>query len=288
MRGVARAGAEVQVKRLVGGNLLGVGDELDGLVRQVLGQVIALFGGARRLDLVIVIDQLRIPLAAVPAEEPVEPLEAAPQRPAVERPGRRLEFRRHQVVFADQVGAIAVPLKHLRQEPVLKRDAAVIARVTGRQLIDRRRGVGMMVAPGDDARPRRGAQRRGVHVVVQQAPSGQRVQVRRRDRAAVTAQLPVPNIIQHNDHYIRRSGVRPQRPGPRRAGLIRRPPNHARKRGARLVFVQRHNRAPMVGTVVACPVLDPMSWFRHRRGPRAADRRPLSPSVKPELIIRHG
>jgi hypothetical protein len=35
MRGVGRAGAEVQVERLVRGDLLGVGDELDGLVGQI-------------------------------------------------------------------------------------------------------------------------------------------------------------------------------------------------------------------------------------------------------------
>jgi hypothetical protein len=58
MRGMAGAGAEVQVERLVRGDLLGVGDELDGLVGQVLGQVVALFGGAGRLDLVVVVDQL--------------------------------------------------------------------------------------------------------------------------------------------------------------------------------------------------------------------------------------
>jgi hypothetical protein len=139
MRGVPGASTEMQVERLVWGDLLGVGDELDGLVGQVLGQVIALFGGARRLDLVVVVDQVRVPLAGVTAQEPVEPLEAASQRPAVERPGRRLEFRGHQVVLADHVGAVAALLQHLRQEPVLERDAAVIARVAGRQLIDRRR-----------------------------------------------------------------------------------------------------------------------------------------------------
>jgi hypothetical protein len=56
---VHRPGAEMQVERLVRGDLLGVGDELDGLVGQVLGQVISLLRGARRLDLVVVVDQVR-------------------------------------------------------------------------------------------------------------------------------------------------------------------------------------------------------------------------------------
>ncbi len=42
VRGVRRAGAEVQVERLVRGHLLGVGDERDRVVGEVLGQVVAL------------------------------------------------------------------------------------------------------------------------------------------------------------------------------------------------------------------------------------------------------
>ena len=90
VRRVRRAGAEVQVERLVRGDLLGVGDELDRLVGQVLGQVVALLGRPRRLDLVVVVDQVGIPLARVAAEEAVVALEAAAERPAVIRPGRGL------------------------------------------------------------------------------------------------------------------------------------------------------------------------------------------------------
>jgi hypothetical protein len=79
VRGMRGAGAKMQVERLIRGDLLGVGDELDRLVRQVLGQVIALLRGARRLDLVIVINQLREPLAGVTAQEPVEPRRLLPQ-----------------------------------------------------------------------------------------------------------------------------------------------------------------------------------------------------------------
>ena len=130
VRRVRRAGAEVQVERLVRVDLLGVGDELDRLVDQVLGQVVALLRRARRLDLVVVVDQVGIPLARVAAEEPVEALEAAPQRPAVVRPGRRLLVARRQVPLADHVGVVAVLEQHLRQHPVLERDDAVVARVT--------------------------------------------------------------------------------------------------------------------------------------------------------------
>ena len=240
MRGVRRAGAEMQVERLVRGDLLGVGDELDGLVGQILGQVIPLLRGARRLHLVVVIDQVRMPLAGVAAEEPVEPLEAAPQRPPVERPGAGLELRRQQVVLADHVRAVAVGQQHLRQEPVLERDLAVVTRVAGGELVDRRGRVRVVVAPGDDARPRRRAQRRGVHVRVQQPARGQRVQVRRRDRAAVTAELPESGVIQHDEQHVRRARRRAQRPRPGRARVVGRPADHTRECPPRLVFHYWH------------------------------------------------
>jgi hypothetical protein len=81
----------MQVERLVRGDLLRVGDELDRLVHQVLGQVIPLLRGGRRLHLVVAIHQVRVPLAGVTTEEPVEPLELAAQRPAVKWPGAGLD-----------------------------------------------------------------------------------------------------------------------------------------------------------------------------------------------------
>jgi hypothetical protein len=80
-----------------------------------------------------------------------------------------------------------------------------------------------MITPGDDARPRGRAQRRRVHIRIQQATSGQRIQVRRRDRAAITAQLPKTGVIQHDYQHVRGPGrghagldssaVRPITPG---------------------------------------------------------------------------
>ena len=90
VRRVRRAGAEVQIERLVGIDLLGVGDELDRPVGQILGQVIALLRALRRLDLMVVVDQVRIPLARIAAEEPVEALKPTAQRPAVIRARGRL------------------------------------------------------------------------------------------------------------------------------------------------------------------------------------------------------
>ena len=73
---VRSAGTEMQVKRFVGGDLFGIGDELDGLVGQVLGQVVTLFRGLWRLDLVIVVDQVGVVLVRVATQEAIVALEA--------------------------------------------------------------------------------------------------------------------------------------------------------------------------------------------------------------------
>jgi hypothetical protein len=67
---VRGARAEVQEERLVRRDLLGVGDERDRLVDEVLGQVIALLRRARRLNLMVVVDQVGGPLAGVAPRKP--------------------------------------------------------------------------------------------------------------------------------------------------------------------------------------------------------------------------
>ena len=77
---------EVQEERLVGSDLFEVCDELDGLVREIDREVIAVLGRLRRLDLVVVEDEIGIVLMRVTAEETVVAVEPAAQRPAVVRP----------------------------------------------------------------------------------------------------------------------------------------------------------------------------------------------------------
>ena len=88
--------------------------------------MVALLRRGWRLDLVVVVDEVRIPLAGVAAQESVEALETPAERPAVERADRGLELRGQQVVLADQVGAVPVGEQHLGQEPVLERDPPVV------------------------------------------------------------------------------------------------------------------------------------------------------------------
>ncbi len=108
MRGVHGAGAEVHEEGLVGRHLLGVGDEADGLVHQVFGDVVAFFRRLGRLHLVVVVDQFGVVLVGLAAQEAVEALKAAAQRPAVVGAGRRDLVGRGQVPLADGVGVVAL------------------------------------------------------------------------------------------------------------------------------------------------------------------------------------
>ena len=236
VRRVRRSEAEVQVERLAGIHLLGVGDELDRPVDEVLGEVVPLLRRPRRLDLVVVVDEVRIPLARVPAEEAVEALEAAAQRPAVEGADGRLLVARGQMPLPHHERAVAVLDEHLREQAVLERDHAVVAGIAGGQLGDRRHAVGVVVAPGDDARAARRAQRGRVHVVEAQAALRDGVEGRRLDRAAVAAELPETRVVEHDDQDVRRIVLRSRGPRPRGARLVGRASDDPREGTFRVVL----------------------------------------------------
>ncbi len=219
----------MQEERLVGVDLLGVGDELGRLVGEVWREVVALLGCRRRVDLMVVVHEIGIPLAAVATEEPVVALEAATQGPAVVRPGRGFLAGRDQVPLAHHVGVVALREQHLRQEAVLERHVAVVTRKAGGELRDARHRVAVMVATGEDARPARRAQRRRVHVVVPQAVRRERVQARRLDRATETAQLPEARVVEHDEQHVGRALRCALGHRPRRARLVRSATDHPRE-----------------------------------------------------------
>ena len=241
VRRVRGAEAQIHIERLGRVDLLDVGNELHRLLDQVLAEVVTLLRGARRLYLVVVVHQVRIPLAGVAAQEPVEALEAAAERPPVERACARLLVARRQVILPDHERAVAVLDEHLGQEAVLERDDAVVSRVAAGQLRDGGHRVAVMVAAGDDARTARRAQRSRVHVAVAQPVRGERVEAGGLDRAAVTAQLAVPGVIQHDEQHVRCALAGAHRGRPRRRGLLSGPPDHPGKRGTLLILDNCHS-----------------------------------------------
>ena len=176
------AGREVEEERLVGGDLFEVGDELDRLVGEIDREVVTLLGGLRRLDLVVVEDQVGIVLVSVAAEEAVIAVEPPPEWPSGVRSSGADLFGGCEVPFADAECGVAVRQQHLRQEPVLERDRTVAARVTRRPLGDACHPVGVVVPPVQHAGPRRRAERRRMHVRVAQPVLRQPVEVGGVDR----------------------------------------------------------------------------------------------------------
>ena len=210
--------------------------------------MVALLGGLRRFDLVVVIDQVGIPLAGVAAQEAVETFEAAGQWPAGVGPCARLLVARGQMPLAHHEGVVALLEEHLGEETVLERDDSVVAGIARRELGDGRHGVAVVVASGDDARAARRTQRRRVHVVVAEPISRERVEVRCRDRASEAAELTVPGVVQHDGQDIGGTRLRPYRGRPRRARLVGGATDDAGERGPGLVLHNSHDNLHIVQT----------------------------------------
>jgi hypothetical protein len=235
-----RARAEIHEEGLVGRDLLGIGDEGDRLICNVLGQMIALLGSLLRLDRMIVVDKLRIVLMRIAAEEAIIALEAAAQRPAFIGTGRRDLVRRGQMPFAERVGVVAMLQQHLREKAVFEGDVAVAARIARRPLGNAGHSVRMMVAPGQNAGAGRRAECRGVHVVEQQPLRGEGVDVRRLDGASIAAHLAEAGIILHDEQNIGRAGLGSQRLRPSGARDIEGPSDDAGECGSGLIFLESH------------------------------------------------
>ncbi|MNV34612.1 hypothetical protein D3C71_1260390 [compost metagenome] len=257
VRRMHRAQCEVAEERLVRRHLLGIGDEGSGPFDKVGSQVVALLRRGRRFCLVVVVHQLRVVLVGVTAQESVEALETAPQRPTVVGAGGGIGLFRRQVPFAQAVGAVAHLAQDLREHAIGERHVAIGAGKTRGAVGQAPHVVGVVVAPGQDARPRGRAQRGGVHVVVQQPIGGQRIDMRRTDRTAIAPQVAVAGVIEHDEQHVGRAGRCTHRFGPGGRGFIGGATDHPRESGAGLVFLERHGillaRAQPAGTALQHP-----------------------------------
>ncbi len=154
VRRMAGAGRVVEKERLLGRDRLRVLDELDRLVGEVLGEVVAVLGQARLVDGVVVVDEVGIPLVRLGAEEPVPALEAAAGRP-VAAGGREVHLvGRAEVPLADHVGVPAPLAQDLREHPILGRDRAARVGEADCRLGDAGHAVVRVVAAVQQARPR--------------------------------------------------------------------------------------------------------------------------------------
>ena len=126
VRRMLGAEAHVEEEGLLGRDGALGADEADGLVDDVLREVIALPVG--RLDVMVVQHQLGVPLAGLALEEAVVPVKAALQGPLVEGTGLRGLEGGCQVPLAGREGVVAGGPQHLGQGAGAAGDAPPHAR----------------------------------------------------------------------------------------------------------------------------------------------------------------
>ncbi len=176
----------------------------DGPVGEVRAEVVR--GIGRHLDLDRAVVQQGRPLVGLAAEEAVELLEAGTGRPEVERArGARLPQWR-QVPLAECGGVVAVEPQDLGEGSDALGALAGLAGERRRHVLHGAGVVGVVVAAGEQRRPRRGAQRARVEVVVAQALAGEAVERGHGDAAAERAGLPEAHVVDEDEHHVRGPG----------------------------------------------------------------------------------
>ena len=200
---VAGARRVVEEERLLRSDRFRVPDELQRLVRDVLGQVVTLLGRPRLVDQVVVVDQIGIPLIRLGAEEAVPALESTAGRPVAPGSGQVHLVGRTEVPLPDHVGVPAALAEDLRQHPVLRRDRPACIREADRRLGDAGHAVPGVVAAREETRASRRAQSRRVELRVAQPLLDDSVDVRRLDRAAVTAHRRKADVVEDDVEHVR-------------------------------------------------------------------------------------
>jgi hypothetical protein len=132
MRRVRRCRREVEEERLPGRRLLLVADHRERLVRQILGEVVAIADVRRSGNGVIVSDKRGRPLVRLGTEEAVVPLEPESQRPSGERTRRAQLAPWDEVPLADRERVVARVAKRGRQRlNAVRKPPGVAASGTG-------------------------------------------------------------------------------------------------------------------------------------------------------------
>src|SRR5580704_6690144 len=112
VRGVGRTWREVDEERLIGHERLLLPNPIDGLVRHVFHQMIALLGGLLDLDRGGAFIKRWIPLVRLAADEPIEIFESAsPGRPSVKRAGWTGLPDRHFMTLAELRRRVPIELE---------------------------------------------------------------------------------------------------------------------------------------------------------------------------------
>ena len=170
-----------------------------GLIRDV----IPLLGRAGRVDVVLVVGQLRVELVGLALEEAVEAVESPLSGPVVEGAGGRGVLHVDEVPLADRPGPVALLAQDLGHRRRVLGDLSGQGRKPGLHVGHGAHADGVVVAAGEQCRPRGGAQR--CHVKVGEAhPSGREsVGVRRVQGGAEAVEVAEPEVVVEDDEHVR-------------------------------------------------------------------------------------
>mmetsp|Transcript_27742 Transcript_27742/g.65191 ORF Transcript_27742/g.65191 Transcript_27742/m.65191 type:complete len:250 (+) Transcript_27742:1590-2339(+) len=161
---------EVDEKRPVRGQRPIVADELDGLVSEILGEMIALLCCVGRLDRVGVLEQPRLVLRRLTGDEAVEVAETKPCRILVERAGLKQIVDWGVVPLSECCRIIAVSRQHLCHRRRGLWDCSGVARKACCSLCDLPSADVVRIPAGQNGSPRGRADCGGVEAIVGHTP----------------------------------------------------------------------------------------------------------------------
>ena len=229
VRRVRRARREIQEERLPRIDRLLVPQKAHRPVRQILRQVIALLRPPRRIHMVIVVDQLRVELIRLAAHKAVEAIKAPLQRPILERTRLRGRLQRRQVPLAHRERRVVLLAQQLRHRRRVLRYRAAHVRVARIEMRNRPHPHRVVVATRQQRGPRRRTERRHMEIAEAQPAGSQPINVRRRNRRAVAAQMRETQIVEQDHQHVRAILRRRAQRRPPRLRLAERAPDPARK-----------------------------------------------------------
>ena len=259
-----RARGPIHQERLVGIAGPQAANELDGLVRQVGGQEVVRVAGAWG-DGGMVRPKAGQEVVRLAAEEAVEALEALAGGPGVEGASDAGLGERRLIPFAQGIGGVALVAQDSGEGGGAGRHPPVVAGEAGRRHDVAAHRNRMVVAPGQQGHPGRGAQGHGMEVGVGQPALRQALHIGRPDQAAVGFKLGEPGIVEQPDQNVRRSFRRGRAGGPGRHGFIPAAPDQAGKGRGRRSIGRRRLRLGAAG---------------HHQQRRAEDGKPKPPNCQ--------
>ena len=160
----------------------------------------------RGLDLVQSFVERRRPLVGLAADEAVELVEARAGRPAVGRTGGAHFPGRGLVRLAERRGGEAVEPEHLGQGRHAVGSLAGLPGERGGRLRDRTHVAHVMIPAGEQGRPRRRAERRGVKVIVPQPAPCQPIGRWHVDGPSERAGLTESHVVDQHDEHVGGAG----------------------------------------------------------------------------------